>query len=251
MSDANIDIFTLDGCLVKNFDQGLTFSTDLTNAPNHAIIDSNIVGSAQVNSGKVPFSNTTINSTTDANGGWIIDSNTDVSVVSGITFISDGTGHAIYITATGTFSITDFNFSGYGADDTTDAVIYNNSGGAVTLNITGGSGSITVRNGAGASTTINNAVTLEITVLDNETGSPIADTARVLMAKDSDNSEIMSQATDANGIATLSYNLIGDTPFHGWVREFDIVGTDYVQKDFSGTITSTGFKQTIRLDPVT
>ena len=37
-----------------------------------------------------------------------------------------------------------------GADGTTDAAIYNNSGGAITLNISGGGDTPTVRNGASA-----------------------------------------------------------------------------------------------------
>lgn len=70
-------------------------------------------------------------------------------------FTSAGTGHAITITATGTFDFDDNTFTGYGADGTTDAAIYNNSGGAVTLNIPLGGQVPTIRNGAGASTTIN------------------------------------------------------------------------------------------------
>jgi hypothetical protein len=67
-------------------------------------------------------------------------------------FTSAGTGHAIEISATGTFTFYGNTFTGYGADTTTNAAIYNNSGGAVTLTIDGATP--TVRNGAGASTTI-------------------------------------------------------------------------------------------------
>lgn len=77
-------------------------------------------------------------------------------------FTSDGTGHAIEITTAGTYSFEGNQFAGYGAGGTTDAAIYNNSGGAVTLNISGGGSTPTVRNGAGASTTVNNAVTVTI-----------------------------------------------------------------------------------------
>tara|TARA_R110002126_G_scaffold86783_15_gene209570 strand:+ start:3006 stop:4646 length:1641 start_codon:yes stop_codon:yes gene_type:complete len=75
---------------------------------------------------------------------------------------TNGVGHAIEITAPGTYSFASNVFTGYGADDTNDAAIYNNSGGLVTLNVTGVSSGITVRNGAGASTTV--VQTVEFTV---------------------------------------------------------------------------------------
>ena len=69
-------------------------------------------------------------------------------------------GHAIVITATGSHNIDALTFTGYGADATNDAAIYNNSGGAVTLEVINGSVGVTVRNGTGASTTVNNSVTI-------------------------------------------------------------------------------------------
>ena len=53
----------------------------------------------------------------------------------------------------GSYTFDGNTFSAYGADETTDAAIYNNSGGEVTLNIGGGGDSSpTVRNGGGATT---------------------------------------------------------------------------------------------------
>lgn len=77
-------------------------------------------------------------------------------------FVSSGDGHAIEITAPGTYTFAGNTFTGYGADGTTDAAIYNNSGGAVTINVAGGGDTPTVRNGTGASTTVNNNVTLTL-----------------------------------------------------------------------------------------
>lgn len=95
----------------------------------------------------------------------------DPEEVSNCEFISGGTGHAIEITTPGTYSFVGNTFSGYGTAGSTDAAVYNNSGGAVTLNISGGGGTPTVRNGTSASTTINNNVAL---TLDNlVTGSAI------------------------------------------------------------------------------
>lgn len=82
-------------------------------------------------------------------------------------FVSAGTGHAIEITAAGTYTFDGNIFTGYGSAGTTDAAIYNNSGGAVTLNITGGGSTPTIRNGAGASTTVNSNVAVTLTGLKN------------------------------------------------------------------------------------
>jgi hypothetical protein len=70
-------------------------------------------------------------------------------------FVSSGTGHAIELGANTPSEITLNNaiFSGYGADDTTNAAIYNNSGKEITVYVVGGSAP-TVRNGTGATTIV-------------------------------------------------------------------------------------------------
>jgi hypothetical protein len=89
------------------------------------------------------------------------------SNISDCLFTSGGTGHALVLTTPGTYTFDGNVFSGYGADGTTNAAIYNDSGGAVTLNIVGGGGTPTVRNGTGASTTINANVSITLTNLKN------------------------------------------------------------------------------------
>jgi len=73
-----------------------------------------------------------------------------------------GTGHAIEITAIGTYTFTGNTFTGYGITGSTSAAIYNNSGGLVTINIAGGGTSPTYRNGTSSSTVVNVSVSLEI-----------------------------------------------------------------------------------------
>jgi hypothetical protein len=82
-------------------------------------------------------------------------------------FVGDGVGHGIEITTAGTYSFTGNTFTGYGAANTTNAAVYNNSGGAVTLNVSGGGTVPTVRNGAGASTTVNAAASLTFSGLQS------------------------------------------------------------------------------------
>ncbi len=85
--------------------------------------------------------------------------------ISGCSFTSSGTGHAIEITAPGTYTFSGNLFSGYGSTGTTNAAIYNNSGGSVTLNISGGGDVPTYRNGAGASTSVVAAANVTLTGL--------------------------------------------------------------------------------------
>lgn len=99
------------------------------------------------------FTGHSFNGTTNATGALLLDNVLDVTNVSGLTFNSDGTGHGILITAPGTYTFNDFTFVGYGADATTNAAVYNNSGGLVTINVIGGT-SPTFLNGAGASTVV-------------------------------------------------------------------------------------------------
>jgi hypothetical protein len=96
------------------------------------------------------------------------------NLISNSTFDNTGgTGHAIEITAAGTYTFTNLTFTGYGGTPGTNstpssgnssAAIYNNSGGAVTINVSGG-GSPSVRNGAGATTTVAASITITFTGL--------------------------------------------------------------------------------------
>lgn len=125
----------------------------------------------------------------------------DPGEISNCEFTSAGTGHAIEITQPGTYTFAGNTFEGYGADGTTDAAIYNNSGGAVTLNITGGGDTPTVRNGTGASTTVNNNVSITIEGL--VAGSAlrverVSDNALMVENASTSTSEVVSVAGGTN-----------------------------------------------------
>ncbi len=110
-----------------------------------------------------------------------------------------GGGHAITLTATGTYTLSDLTFTGYGANGTTDAAIYNNSGGAVTLNIAGGS-TPTIRNGASASTTIQSGATIVVEGL--ATGS------RVIATLISDGS-VLHNGLESSGSVSFTVSAAG------------------------------------------
>lgn len=88
----------------------------------------------------------------------------NVTLVTESTFVSTGTGHAMEISTTGTYTWIGNTFSGYGTTGTTDAVIFNNSGGLVTINVSGGD-TPTYRNGTNATTVVQVSFTLTLTAI--------------------------------------------------------------------------------------
>jgi hypothetical protein len=109
-------------------------------------------------------------------------------------------GHAIEITQPGTFAFVGNTFEGYGLDGTTDASIYNNSGGHVVLNVSGGGDTPTVRNGAGATTEVVSGA--QVTVVGLATGS------QVKVTKVS-NGDVLFNGAESGGQISFSTTYIG------------------------------------------
>lgn len=170
-SDANVEDVKIFGSIISGFSQGVSFSADAVNGITHEIYSTLFTLCGQIDPAKVLFKNNSIVGSTDANGSLLLDADGTANWNT-IDFTSDGTGHAIYITAAGTYTFTKFTYNGFSAvspgsnlisnSGSTDAVVYNNSGGLVTINIAGGD-SVTVRNGASATTVVNNNITVELT----------------------------------------------------------------------------------------
>jgi len=148
------------------------------------------------------------------------------NLISGCSFTQGNAGHAIEITTPGTYSFSGNTFSGYGSAGSTDAAIYNNSGGAVTLNITGGGSTPTVRNGAGASTTVNSGATLTLTGL--QTGSDIvildAGTTTERVNVDAHGATSYGFSYTATGNVDICVFKAGYVPF--FVRGFTLTTSD-------------------------
>jgi len=102
--------------------------------------------------------------------GTIALTTTTPNLISECNFTSDGTGHAIEITATGTYTFSKNTFTNYAITNGTtgNESIYNNSGGLVTINVTDGL-SPTYRNAGASTTVINNNVSITFTGLKDNT----------------------------------------------------------------------------------
>ena len=163
-SDVDLQFLLLYGSTFSGFENGMTFSTDGTNSPNHEIFASVFNSNGQISPGLVNFKNNLISTSTNDTGSLLLPSST--ARMSDLQFVSDGTGHAIYITTPGTYDFTNFTYSGFtgAGSPPTNAVVYNDSGGLVTINVLGGD-SPSVRNAVGSpisTTVVNNSVTLLI-----------------------------------------------------------------------------------------
>jgi len=116
----------------------------------------------------------------------------------GTAFTSSGTGHAIELGPNCPAAITFKNmaFNDYGANDTTDAAIYNNSNKAIAISLIGTT-QPTVRNGSGASTSFPSSITLKIAVKDI-TGNPMVG-VRCYIDDNNVTPFILDNITDSNG----------------------------------------------------
>lgn len=130
-----------------------------------------------------------------------IDSATEMAQVTKCSFTSGGVGYAIEATATGDYTLDGLTFSGYGADGTTTAAFYNNSGGVINISLAGGAGTPTVKNGAGATT--NFVTNYQVSVNGLVTGS------RVKVTKTSDGTVLFNDV-ETNGSISFMTTYTGE-----------------------------------------
>jgi len=163
------------------------------NMTSSVTVDDGTISVARINQNLGSIVNSVINCVSLANEAVIIDP-TFANLI-GNTWNQRGLGHAIEITAPGSYSVVGQTFAGFGADETANSAIHNNSGGLVTINVTSGS-TPTVTNGAGASTVVNNQISLTLTGV--QPGSDIV----ILNA----GTEIVRADVDANAGTTYAYS---------------------------------------------
>ena len=233
---------------------GLTINDYSTiDASSLTLNNSTITGPPNTNNSITVNSTTAFNScsidvtTLSAGNYWV--STATPNKFANCTFTgSTSAGHAIRITATGTYSLVGNTFTGFGADGTTSAAIFNDSGGAVTLNITGGGNTPTVKNGTGASTTVNNTVTLEVNGVKTGTEPTNYVRCRIEAAAGGPlpvGTTIMNQEAQTSygseGFykATMQFNYTADQPVIVKARY-----KGYLPFESSGTITTSGLTVT-------
>jgi hypothetical protein len=172
---------------------------------------------------------------TNADGAVIWNSTAVEENQDNLSFLSDGTGHAIHINlntaGATTFNIDGYTFDGYAGQSGTAGnrvfFIENPADGDVTINVTGGTALNVQGGGSGFSyelaagttstVTINQTVTLTVTVTD--AAGVVVEGARVRIENASTGALITNGTTNASGVySDGSYNYGGDLSVRTKVR---------------------------------
>lgn len=152
--------------------------------------------------------------------------------------------NGVLLNPTGT---TTYNFRAIKFSNNTNDVRVDAPGAStITINILEGGTTPTTQNVNGSTIVINNSVTLTVTVKD-EAGVAISG-AQVGIFKTSDNTQLMNEATIADGTATETFNFVSNVPVNVRVRKGTGGGASkYVPVESPQTITSAGLTVTITL----
>ena len=170
-TDTNMDIIDIRDN--QYIDMG-TISWPVTGGTTRQVLRTTFINCGQIDFSTITATDCSIVGSRNANGAILLDAGGNSTNQTNLTFTSDGTGHGVEITAAGTYTFSNWNFTGYstaspGTNNTpssgsTDAMVFNNSGGAVTINIEDGT-TVTVRNAASSTTTLVSNVVVTISGL--------------------------------------------------------------------------------------
>jgi hypothetical protein len=252
MSDANVDVLELSAVTMTNVG-AITFPAA---AVNKFANDCTFNNCDQVYLSDLVCDGLTFNGSNNALGAVLWDGSSDPSAQDNVSFISDGTGHAIQISLD-TASLTTFNIDGYEVsgyetanDGTTGNTVFlvdNAQDGDVTINITNGVGTFSYERAAGytGTVTINQTVSVTITVVDTA-GTPIQG-AKVFLETTPGGVDVIPYGiTDVNGQVSTSY--AGATPqaVVGVVRK-GTASPVYKASPINATIGAGGLDATVTL----
>lgn len=185
----------------------------------------------------------------------------DTTGLNNVDFIQVGTGHAIEIDSTGSYTLSNITFEDYGVTGSDSAAIYiTPTGGTVTLNIQGGSNPTYKTEGATVNVVIN-PVTFLITVRDINTNSPIEGARVKAEVTDGSNFPYLDSVTitSSGTLATVTHTSHGldtgdfvtirganETEYLGCyaitattVNNYEYTMTESTTSPATGTITST------------
>jgi len=179
----------------------------------------------------------------------------DLSLITGSTFKSDGSNHAVNLGTIGaTGSVTWANYledyetyASGGTSTGNEAILVSvSSGFTLTVNVSSGYDTPSFYNTGLGTVLVVNSVTVSVYVKDKDNAA--VEGASVAVYKSSDDAEIMNElSATTTGLATESFAYATDTNVYIRVRKSS-TGTRYIPVLTTGTITSTGLTLTIVLN---
>jgi len=190
-----------------------------------------------IEAGNVIFTDNSISNSTNKSGSLLLNSGSKSNTYSNLSFAkTDGTaGHAIYITAPASYSFNNFTYDGFGADSSTTASVYNNSGGYVYITITGGGDNPTVRNGVSATTELSNPKFLKLTGMVSGTEVTIVSGSDAIELFHVES--IVPEGGQSYGSASYSYNYVPNTIVD--ILVFEVSKDPNLSSIFNYTLLST------------
>ena len=195
-----IDTLEITGVVFAALKNAITFGPNTA----HVVTGCTFDGCGQIDASSVQFRNNTISNSTDPDGALLVGA-LGTAEMANLSFVSPGSGHAVRFMSPGTYSFSNWSFSGYGSSGTTDAAMVNDSGGLVTINVTSGD-SPTVLNVGASTTEVQNVVSLTITGLVDDT--------EVRIYRVSDDVELFGVENSLGGSVTYEYNYLEPTPVY-------------------------------------
>jgi len=252
ISSTGINVLDLDGINFVGLKKPAAFPTDSASY-THTVTNCQFIDQGQIDPGSVDFTNNLISdydhSYETAGGAVLIDSASTVGNWSGLSFVSSGTGHAVKVTATGSYTFTGFTYSGYGSTGTTNAAIHNSTAGTVNITVSGGD-TPTYYNSGGGTTNVIASVDMTILVKHAQTLAVIQNAQTSIQLLNSPFTQIMNEDTNASGIATEPYT--GSTPVDVVVKVRKSETTDdpryYAVSRIETVQSGTGLSATVLLE---
>jgi len=240
--DVSIDLYggnnagsvtTLFGTTIKNITGPINSGNDV----DHKFLSCSFIGCSQFDPvGAALIRNCIFAETADVDSALLWNVNIDIQDCS---FIANTTGAAIEHTEplSAAYEYDGLIFSGNTYD------VLNSSGTAITVENINLSNAGTYE---GSLVTFESAVYITVYVKDTENADIVG--ASVAVYKDSDDSELMNEYTDSNGVAQASFNYPGsDVDIYVRVRKSSEGDLKYVPAETTGTILTSGFTLTVVL----
>ena len=243
----------LDGCTFQNW--GTTTLSGFTTATNTTWINCEAI---TLNTGTLD------NCTVETGiGGTYVFAGSTPNNISNTSFIGGGTGggHAIEVTASGSYDFTNNTFTNFGGNNTDDAAIHINGAGLdVTFNITGNDATAAPTyklTGVGATVAFNASVTVNVTGLPITPAPQDATEIRVLVAGQDlfatstgigTTNPSAGIGTESHRTSTFSFGIAKDTAI-----DLRIINLDYIPQFISSITCSndpTNIASNMKLDRV-
>ena len=239
MSSDGINDLFLTSCTFLNLVNAWTFPTDTNGTTlDHQVIDCVWNGQGIIYTGTILMDGCSFLNATNADGAIQWDATTDEENQDNLTFVSDGTGHAIHINidsaGTTTFNIDGYTFDGYAGQGGTAGnrifFVTNPSDGPVVINVSGSSVLNQVGGGDAYSYELDTGTTSTVTVNNNVT---------LTFDELKDNSEVRIYATGTNtelqGIEDATAGSVDNRNFAASIAGSTVV--DYVIHNWQAGVT--------------